>query len=290
MISDAAKNTDPQGDTTLMSVIIAARNEEAYIGTCLNALLEQTTEAGQVEVIVAANACTDRTVAVASACQDDFAARGWQLTVLEVPEPGKVNALNAADRTAKGFALVFLDADVRCDRELLAQLRDALATDHPTYATGTLKVAPAKTWFTRRYAKLWVRLPFVRGGAVGAGLFSVNRAGRARWAEFPDIISDDTFVRLQFKPQERVEVPARYHWPMVEGFGNLVRVRRRQDAGVQEIHRLYPEIIGNEAKASVRKRDLLVLLLKRPISFFVYSLVHVAVRLRRSGSDWARGR
>lgn len=273
-----------------MNVIIAARNEEKYIGACLESLLGQTKGAGPVETILAANACTDDTAEVANSFKPRFEARGWQLIVIEVPEPGKVNALNAADRIATGNALVFLDADVRCDAELLAQLRAVLKSEEPVYATGQLHVAPATTWVTRRYAKLWVELPFVKGGAVGAGLFAVNRAGRRRWAEFPKIISDDTFVRLQFTPKERVEVSARYHWPMVEGFGNLVKVRRRQDDGVQEIRRLYPEIVEREAKAPVRKSDLLKLLVKMPLSFMVYALVHVAVRLRRSQSEWSRGR
>lgn len=287
-ITDVAPAEDAAGD--LLSVIIAARNEEEYIADCLGALLTQSQDAGEIETILAANACTDRTVEVARKLAPAFAARGWRLTIIEVPEPGKVNALNRADAVARGQALVFLDADVRLDPDLLAQLRQALAVDVPRYATGTLQVAPAKTWITRCYARLWVELPFVKGGAVGAGLFAMNRAGRGRWAAFPDIISDDTFVRLQFTPDERIEVPARYHWPMVEGFRNLVRVRRRQDDGVREIHRLYPDIVGREAKAPVRRSDLLGLLLRMPVSFVVYSLVHVAVRLRRSRSDWTRGR
>ncbi|WP_299850453.1 glycosyltransferase family 2 protein [uncultured Roseovarius sp.] len=273
-----------------MSVIIAARNEEDYIGDCLEALLAQSSETGQTETILAANACTDRTVEVAESFQERFESRGWLLRIVEVPEPGKVNALNWADSMAQGEVLVFLDADVRCDPDLLMQLREVLKVDKPTYATGALKVTKAKSWVTRRYARIWVELPFVKGGAVGAGLFAVNRAGRARWDTFPDIISDDTFVRLQFSPEERVEVPARYHWPMVEGFGNLVRVRRRQDDGVQEIHQLYPEIIENEAKAPVTSSQLAGLFLRMPVSFTIYALVHVAVRLRRSKSDWARGR
>uniref|UniRef100_A0AAN0MD34 Uncharacterized protein n=1 Tax=Yoonia rhodophyticola TaxID=3137370 RepID=A0AAN0MD34_9RHOB len=46
---------------------------------------------------------------------------------------------------------------------------------------------------------------------------------------------------MNFTPAERVEVPATYIWPMVEGFGNLVRVRRRQDIGVAEIAQKYPD-------------------------------------------------
>ena len=77
---------------------------------------------------------------------------------------------------------------------------------------------------------------------------------------------------------------------MIEGFRNLVRVRRRQDDGVREIHRLYPEIVEREAKAPVSRGDLLRLLVKMPVSFAVYALVHVAVRLRRSNAGWDRGR
>ena len=131
---------------------------------------------------------------------------------------------------------------------------------------------------------------FVSSGAVGAGLFAVNPAGRARWGDFPAIISDDTFVRLQFAPGERIEVPARYHWPMVEGFSNLVRVRRRQDAGVTELHRLHPELFGNEGKAPVTAGVLWRLARTVPLGLAVYLAVHVAVRLRPASGGWTRGR
>jgi len=289
MTQPLTEQTDATG-ARLMSVIIAARNEEAYIGDCLRSLLGQDEDSEGVEVILAANACTDGTVEVSGRFQPEFDARGWDLKILEVPEPGKVKALNAGDAAAEGTMIVFLDADVRLDAEMLGQLRRALQTDEARYATGTLSVAPAKTWVTRRYADFWQSLPFVKGGAVGAGLFAVNRAGRARWGAFPEIISDDTFVRLQFAPQERQEVPACYHWPMVEGFANLVRVRRRQDDGVREIHDLYPDLPARENKARPTMGQLLGLFAKKPVSFSVYALVHIAVRLRQSRSDWARGR
>ncbi|SDN58494.1 Glycosyltransferase involved in cell wall bisynthesis [Lutimaribacter pacificus] len=285
-----AQGTGHSGHDGAVSVVIAARNEEGYIGDCLRSLLAQDADAGAVQVIVAANACTDRTAGVAAGFAPRFAERGWQLDVIEVPEPGKPNALNAGDAAAHGGMRAFLDADVRLDPAMLGQLRAALAPDAPLYATGTLAVTRAESWVTRQYARLWVDLPFVRGGAVGAGLFAVNKAGRARWGDFPAIISDDTFVRLQFTPEERIEVPARYHWPMVEGFGNLVRVRRRQDEGVRELHRLWPGLADREAKDTLSRAQLAGLFLRKPVPFIVYALVHVAVRLKRSGTEWTRGR
>lgn len=273
-----------------ISVIIPAHNEKAWLGRCLDALLAQDATAGVVEIIVAANACRDGTVALAQDYAARVAARGWRLQVLDLVQGGKPNALNAGEQAATGRNRVYLDADVTCDPGLLGQLRAALDTPAARYATGRLVVAPARSWVTRRYAAIWTRLPFVAGGAVGAGLFAVNPAGRARWGKFPPLISDDTFVRLQFAPGERVEVPARYHWPMVEGFGPLVRVRRRQDAGVAELRRLHPTLFENEAKAPLTPGHLARMALRAPVGFAVYLAVHVAVRLRPPAADWTRGR
>ncbi|MEO5615041.1 MAG: glycosyl transferase, partial [Cypionkella sp.] len=147
----------------------------------------------------------------------------------------------------------------------------------------------AKSAVTRAYARIWQRLPFAQSPAPGYGLFATNAAGRARWGEFPGIISDDTFVRLQFEPQERVQVPASYEWPMIEGFAALTKVRRRQDAGVAEIDRLYPGLLAREAKAPLTKTHLLRLALRDPVGFATYAAVSVAVRLKR-GKGWSRGR
>ena len=274
----------------LLSVIIAARNEAGYIGKCLNSILKQDDEAGPVEVIVVANACTDNTAEVALAARPGVEARGWDLYVIEDPTPGKIHALNTGDRAAVGDVLVYLDADVVCDTDLFGALRNVLAIDEPLYATGTLQVTAARSWITRQYARFWQRLPFVQGGAVGAGLFAVNRVGRSRWQEFPEIISDDTYVRLHFTPQERIEVSPKYHWPMVEGRSALIKVRRRQDDGVAEIARLYPELVGNDDKDRLSKTGVIGLFLKDPVGFVVYGCVSAAVRLSPTSKQWTRGR
>ncbi len=282
--------TDDVDSGIALSVLIAARNEEKYIADCLASLLAQDQTAGRIEVIVAANACTDRTVAVSRDHCPQFRGRNWDLIVLDLPAGGKLGALNAAEQRSHGASLVYLDADVRCDPALLGQLRQALDVPIPRYATGTIAVMRARSWVTRAYGRVWTRLPFVKGGAVGAGLFAVNRSGRARWTTFPDIISDDTFVRLQFAPQDRIEVPALYHWPMAEGFANLVRVRRRQDAGVAEVRQRYPALTAHEAKAPLGVRGLARLCIAAPLGIAVYLAVHVTVRLRRGTADWTRGR
>ena len=273
--------------TPRLSVIIPASNEADYIGACLTALFASGPL--DAECIVVANGCRDATAAVAQGFAAQATAAGWALTVLDLPQGGKPNALNAGDRTARGALRAYLDADVVVSPPLMAQLIAALGGDSPRYATGTAQIPRAQSWVTRAYARFWQRLPFAQSNAPGYGLFAVNPAGRARWGDFPAIISDDTFVRLQFEPHERVQVPASYAWPMIEGFSALTRVRRRQDAGVAEIDRLYPGLLAREAKARLGKADLLALALRDPLGFATYAAVSLAVRLRR-GQGWTRGR
>ena len=281
-------SSNPASD--LLSVIVPANNEEGFIGQCLRALLNQSDGAGAVEVIVVSNASSDQTVIVAQSFMAEFKKRNWRLTVLDRSQPGKLMALNVGDEMASGDMRLYLDADIVCDPNLLEQLRIALSPAEARYATGTLSVASAKTWTTRQYARFWGQLPFVQSGAVGVGLYAVNKSGRKRWNIFPDIISDDTFVRVQFTPSERIEVSAPYHWPMAEGFANLVRVRRRQDLGVVELHDLYPTLLKNESKGELSFVRLLRLIVSDPLGFAVYGAVHIAVRLRRGKSEWVRGR
>lgn len=273
-----------------ISVIIPAHNEETWLPQCLESLMTQDDTAGAVEILVMANACTDGTVAVAETFIPRAEARGWRMEVHHLVEGSKTGAFNAGEGFAGGPILVYLDADVTCDPDLLGQLCAALATDAPRYGTGTLAVVPAQSWVTRRFTDAWTRLPFVQSGAAGAGLFAVNRAGRARWGAFPHTFCDDTFVRLHFTPEERIEVPARYHWPIVEGFVNLVRVRRRQNAAVADLRQRWPALVANEAMAPLTVGRLLRVAGHVPIGLAIYILVQLATRLRPAPGDWTRGR
>ena len=279
-----------KNDEDLLTIIIPAHDEARYISSCLESLLAQAECSGAVEVVVVPNGCTDATCDIVCGYESLFQAKGWILKVVELKIGSKVNALNAGDAVAGGSIRLYLDADIICMPHLIELLRIALSRSGPLYATGRLQVAPAQSWITRRYGDFWCELPFVRGGAVGAGLYAVNAAGRALWGEFPRIIADDAFARLQFTPTERIEVDAGYLWPLVEGFSALVRVRRRQDAGMVELFRLYPELEKNDAKPQLTASWLLGALWRKPISGLVYIMVSLAVRSRRATAEWTRGR
>ncbi|MBL8562798.1 MAG: glycosyltransferase family 2 protein [Gemmobacter sp.] len=274
----------------MLSVIIPASNEESYIGPCLTALFASSRVADGAEVIVVANGCRDRTAEVARGMAARAAAAGWGFRVIERAEGGKPAALDAGDAAALGDLRAYLDADVIVSPPVMAQLAEVLSGPEPRYASGTAVIPPARSRVTQAYARFWQSLPFAQSVAPGYGLFAVNAAGRARWAQFPAIISDDTFVRLQFLPGERVQVAASYRWPMIEGFAALVRVRRRQDAGVAEIAARWPELMAREAKAPLGLGGLLARALREPLGFAVYAAVSLAVRAKRGSGAWVRGR
>lgn len=276
-----------------LSIIIPAMNEAGWIGPCLAAIAASGGGDGGLagEVIVVANGCTDATAGRARAEGARLAAAGLALSVLETPALGKPAALDAGDAVARHAARVYLDADVTVAPDLLPAIAAALDVPQPRLASGSPQVARAASAVTRAYARFWTGLPFVTQGCPAFGLYAVNAAGRARWGTFPKLIADDTFVRLSFAPSERIRLPQTYVWPMVEGFGALVRVRRRQDQGVAEIARLHPDLMANDDKERPGVAWLLGRLLTDPLAFGTYAAVALAVRAgwwRQSG--WVRGR
>src|SRR6185295_3671394 len=84
------------------SVVIAAHNEEAVIGRCLDAI--RASSGPPLDITVVANGCGDRTAGVA--------AERPGVRVLDLAAAGKPGALNAGDAVASGFPRLYLDADV----------------------------------------------------------------------------------------------------------------------------------------------------------------------------------
>ncbi len=273
-----------------LSVIIPAHNEAGLIGPCLDAVLASDWAGGGIEVIVVANGCTDATLPEAETRRAAAEARGWRLQVLDLAQGSKPGALNAGERAATGGVLAYLDADVEVSRPLMAQIAQVLSGRDPAYASGQVVIPPPQNAFSRTYARFYRQVPFFHHGVPGCGFFAINRAGRARWDDWPRIISDDTFARLNFGPKERIAVTAGYRWPLVEGFGALVKVRRRQDRGVAELAEAYPALLANDDARPSGRDWIIGAALRRPLAFLAYVAVALAVRMGKGSGEWTRGR
>ena len=106
--------------------------------------------------------------------------------------------------------------------------------------------------------------------------------------DFNTVFADDAFVRSLFTPAERRRGEADYSWPLSEGFRDLVRVRRRQDAGVKEQARFQPDFAPGSDRPD--RRELRKLALADPAGFAVYAAVALATRLSGADEHWARRR
>ena len=88
----------------LVSVLIPARNEEAFIGACLDSVLAQ--DASNLQVLVVDGGSDDRTVEVVR----EYSARDGRVELLSLP-PGPIpTSLNAGLAAARGRWLVRVDA------------------------------------------------------------------------------------------------------------------------------------------------------------------------------------
>jgi len=273
----------------MTSVVIAAHNEEAVIGACLDALLKQTGLADPLEIVVSANACTDATADIA---------RARQVAVVDRPQPGKAAALNAGEQVAHGFPRVYLDADIVAPVNAVAELTTAL---HRT--PGALAAVPrrrvniaGRPWTVRAYFSINERLPAFTDGLFGRGMITLSAEGRARFGEFPEMVADDLFLDSLFLPGEKVTVPAvevTVEAPFTRDdlMRRLIRVRRG-NSEMREAAR------SGDVDVSVRrsdKRAWLHIVVREPrllLAAIPYVVITMAAarRARRtaSSSDWGR--
>lgn len=204
-------------------VIIAAHNEEQIINATLAALTVQ--QAPDVEIIVSANGCTDRTA--------DLARQHSGVVVIERTEPGKAAALNAGDQVASGYPRVYLDADIVLPTDGLSRLFAHLGAE-----PGRLAVVPrrdvnldGRPWLVRAHSKISQRLPAYRHGLFGRGVIALSEEGRRRFEAFPNLIADDLFLDSLFGDDEKAQVDAvtvRVEAPFTtrDLLRRLIRVRR----------------------------------------------------------------
>lgn len=107
-----SRNSDDRAGS-LVSVIIAARNEQENIANCIGGYLGQSYQ--NLEIIVVDDNSDDETRSIALSCS---AASGTRIKVLTKGEPppdwvGKQHAMEAGAEAARGEWLLFADADAQ---------------------------------------------------------------------------------------------------------------------------------------------------------------------------------
>ena len=237
------------------TVIIPAHNEAVSIRETLRDLLPVLDDS-VMQIIVVCNGCTDDTAALVKSFDP-------RIGVVEMSVGSKPDALNEGDRIAMNFPRIYMDADVQVNGADLLRLVDFMDR------TGALAAAPTakmdfsgSSWGVQAYYKVWFSLPYVQSGMVGCGAYVLSEVGRKRFDKFPDIISDDGFVRAHFTEEERpvfedctVVVSA----PRV--LSGLIKIKTRSRLGGRQLREQYPSLF-NRGLTNPRWRTLLWYLFK----------------------------
>lgn len=279
----------------MLTIIIPAYNEASVISECLESLLVQNYQ-GALEIIVAANGCTDQTAAIARGYESSFAAKDYSLVVIDITHGNKNNALNHADSIARFGNRLYLDADVISDPELIRQLISELQAVEPVYASGSLSIREGRSFISRCYGTIWKSTPYIRDTIPGCGCYAVNTAGRQLWQQFPKIHSDDKFVRLLFSHKQRKQVSAKYYWPLPQGFLTLINIRTRWTRGNRQLAILHPELSVNDSKRFEWDFRFIKHILCNPLATIIFASIYGIATLRAYQGEahlpiiWSRAR
>ena len=102
---------------------------------------------------------------------------------------------------------------------------------------------------------------------MGSGVYLLSAAGRARFGRFPEVISDDGYVRSLFSDQERAMVRSgEFTIFAPKNLQSLIKIKTRVRLGNLETSHKYPKSqsrVGGENGL----RDLMALLIKKPFWF-----------------------
>ncbi len=180
------------------SVVVPAHDEAPVIEANLRCLLAGTAN-GEFDVVVVANACSDRTAEIA---------RTLGVRVIETPVPGKAHALRLGDEACRTFPRIYLDADVRLSADSVRAL--VAACGRP----GILACAPVPRLDLTGVGGVVGRVHRVHDllmapvrALSGVGAYALNEQGHDRVFPMPaGVISDDGWVHACFAPHERAVV------------------------------------------------------------------------------------
>lgn len=178
-----------------ISIITAAYNEEQIIFKKLENIFALNYPTSRLEVIIASDGSTDRTVQIVSEYQR------FVVHLLDLPRQGKNRTLNAAVSASSGEILVFTDADTLLEPDalmkLVAHFNDAtvgaVAGDY-RYDHGKENANEEKTYWN--YDRILKRLQS-RSGSVTSATGQIYAIRRSLFQPIPEKLVDDFYVSVQ---------------------------------------------------------------------------------------------
>jgi glycosyltransferase involved in cell wall biosynthesis len=270
----------------LISVVVPAHDEGRTIGRCLRSLCEGA-DPGELEVVVVCNGCRDDTV-------DRARSVAGPIRVIESPVASKSDALNRGDALAAGFPRFYVDADVVLSISALRGVAEALESASVLVAAPRAEIdLRSSSSPVRSFYRVWTGLPYFDDTMIGAGVYALSEAGRARFERFPNIIADDEFVRRTFAPGERQRVDAcSFTIVAPTRLRGVLAIKTRSRLGRLELARRFPDLgprggpaMGGTLQALLGRPSLWPHL---PVYLFAILMTRIAAWRRFRAGDFTR--
>ena len=302
--------------TPSLTVIVAAHNEEADLPAKLANVLSVDYPADQLDVIVASDGSTDRTVELARSVT------GGRVTVLDLPRAGKASALNAALELATGDIVAFTDANSMMSRETLRALVRPFADPDVGGVAGNQVYTEPDEGVVAGELVHWnfdraLKTAASRAGSVVSATGALYAVRRELVPTVIDGVTDDFYVstaviaagrRLVFAPAATVHEPVsssadeeigRKRRVMTRGFRSVIARRELLDPrrhgwnSVQLItYKLLRRLlaipvltVGVAAIALRRRHPLYALVALGQLAFWVAAGIGYAARSTRLGAS-----
>ncbi len=135
---------DPSENSTFISVVIAARNEEKNIGCCISSILAQRYPPELFEIIVVNDFSTDKTFEIAARIKETFPVKNLKVLNLSDSVAGhsgsKKLALHYGISSAKGKLIVTTDADCTAPVLWLKSIADFFENNNSRFISGPVMV------------------------------------------------------------------------------------------------------------------------------------------------------
>jgi len=216
---------------SLPVIIIPAYNEQAVIKNTLSQLGGGNSSGFQI--VVVCNGCEDQT--------ESIVREHFPLVYCEtLAKSSKARAIRQAEMLDIGFPRLYLDADIVITETTVEGLFEhAIAKPEPALLVPhSIAILDNCSCWVQRFYHSWYQTNFVKQHGFGAGCYLVNRAGRTRFGDWPDLIADDGFIRTQFADEETHIVKTQVvHVAAPNSLWSLLKVKSRSKYGNLQLKR-----------------------------------------------------
>ena len=264
-------------------VIIPAYNESGVILRLLESLHEGYA-AGKYNVVVACNGCSDNTVEIVENHFPDY-------QCLDIELGSKINAINEAEALGLGYPRVYVDADVVISTQSVLKIIEELEKEKEPLLLAPRAIINCSNSdaFVRLFYSAWKKTTFFIDEGYGSGVYALNQSARQLFDTFPNVTSDDGFVRhISSALKVGVCEDANSAVEAPRSISDLVKIKVRIKAGKSELTNT-----ANSSNDLGSKRRFVLRPTVTEFIFYVFINLYIGLKVKlelRKGGDliWHR--